>query len=544
MGNIDSALGKGLIKILGDRIESRDIDVPQPTIVSEEEARRNLQLPTSLPPHFGRILGEQNIGRLLDILGDPDNLDLDVLPQTEPMGLDAARQYFASLREFQDFRCQIRELALVFVRSLIQGGRLNHYFNKSFVTKPVMRDGVPLRSWGISRESGIVELFRLLPELRNLLLPNCLSFRHGMLAEMVIVFQKALYLEALKAFESYIELRFRHENAGFRETLRKNFIQTIEGISYRNALSIEGARQTTPSAVQVTNLVSEQAAAFKRAGAAEIRRWGESCTDLPALKRENDEKAAEVDLLSQTRLVEFAFEIRDGRVLCIIPIPKARYHSQVCVGYLAIEEGDSDDPKAIPFVLDRSDMAFHVNQGITRLSDLLPPEAFEVVRKDLFDLILKQLRSRKSDFPDFFKAPERQVESTQDATAEDVQLVQTVTPPANKDERRTWRQRLRGAKEKIAGLVEGVREKVTGRKSYEGIDFSRFRGLSGSDVHRILVQILGEPIRIRGSHHIFKGANGKTLPIPIHSGKTVSPAILVRALREWDMVEEFYERMF
>lgn len=75
------------------------------------------------------------------------------------------------------------------------------------------------------------------------------------------------------------------------------------------------------------------------------------------------------------------------------------------------------------------------------------------------------------------------------------------------------------------------------------ISFRECAGFKSGLVKQVLSNILGEPIRVVGSHHIFKGPNGKTFPIPFHGQQNVSPKILRNGIEMWGITSEWRKAM-
>jgi predicted RNA binding protein YcfA (HicA-like mRNA interferase family) len=57
-----------------------------------------------------------------------------------------------------------------------------------------------------------------------------------------------------------------------------------------------------------------------------------------------------------------------------------------------------------------------------------------------------------------------------------------------------------------------------------------------------LVDILGkagfEVIRIRGSHYILGHSDGRRTVVPVHSGETIGPGLLVQILRDCELTRD------
>lgn len=47
-----------------------------------------------------------------------------------------------------------------------------------------------------------------------------------------------------------------------------------------------------------------------------------------------------------------------------------------------------------------------------------------------------------------------------------------------------------------------------------------------------------EVIRVRGSHHFLRHADGRSTVVPVHSGETIGPGLLGRILRDCELSRE------
>ena len=53
------------------------------------------------------------------------------------------------------------------------------------------------------------------------------------------------------------------------------------------------------------------------------------------------------------------------------------------------------------------------------------------------------------------------------------------------------------------------------------------------------LQRLGfQAVRIRGSHHFLRSADGRRTVVPVHAGETIGPGLLAAILRECDLTRE------
>jgi len=73
--------------------------------------------------------------------------------------------------------------------------------------------------------------------------------------------------------------------------------------------------------------------------------------------------------------------------------------------------------------------------------------------------------------------------------------------------------------------------------------FRRMRGIKGNRVFTALTGLLDKPVRINGSHHIFRGRNGKTYPIALHGDDQVGLGLLKKCLKMWELPPEDFLAM-
>ena len=70
----------------------------------------------------------------------------------------------------------------------------------------------------------------------------------------------------------------------------------------------------------------------------------------------------------------------------------------------------------------------------------------------------------------------------------------------------------------------------------------RLPSVTARDVVRVLEGIGFESVRQRGSHARFKHADGRTVTVPIHSGKDIGRGLLRKILRDAELPpDEFLE---
>lgn len=60
----------------------------------------------------------------------------------------------------------------------------------------------------------------------------------------------------------------------------------------------------------------------------------------------------------------------------------------------------------------------------------------------------------------------------------------------------------------------------------------RLPALTGLDLIRALQRAGFSVIRIRGSHHLLRHADGRKTVVPVHAGETLGPGLVIKILRD------------
>jgi len=61
---------------------------------------------------------------------------------------------------------------------------------------------------------------------------------------------------------------------------------------------------------------------------------------------------------------------------------------------------------------------------------------------------------------------------------------------------------------------------------------SSLPSVTGKQVIAALGRLGFQKIRIRGSHHYLRHADGRTTVVPVHAGETIGPGLLSKILRD------------
>ena len=61
---------------------------------------------------------------------------------------------------------------------------------------------------------------------------------------------------------------------------------------------------------------------------------------------------------------------------------------------------------------------------------------------------------------------------------------------------------------------------------------------TGAELIRALGKAGFEVVRIRGSHHFLRHADGRTTVVPVHAGETVGPGLMSKVLRDTELTRD------
>ena len=72
---------------------------------------------------------------------------------------------------------------------------------------------------------------------------------------------------------------------------------------------------------------------------------------------------------------------------------------------------------------------------------------------------------------------------------------------------------------------------------------TRLPRLNGREVIKVLNGAGFRLIRVKGSHHLLRHADGRTPTVPVHGGEIIGPGLLSKILRDCEMTREEFGRV-
>jgi predicted RNA binding protein YcfA (HicA-like mRNA interferase family) len=67
---------------------------------------------------------------------------------------------------------------------------------------------------------------------------------------------------------------------------------------------------------------------------------------------------------------------------------------------------------------------------------------------------------------------------------------------------------------------------------------NKLPALTGKELIKALSQAGFEVIRVKGSHHVLRHADGRSTVVPVHAGETIGPGLLNKILRDCEVTKE------
>jgi len=67
---------------------------------------------------------------------------------------------------------------------------------------------------------------------------------------------------------------------------------------------------------------------------------------------------------------------------------------------------------------------------------------------------------------------------------------------------------------------------------------TRLPALTGNDLITALIKAGFEVVRIKGSHHYLRHADGRATVVPVHAGETIGPGLMIKILGDCELTRD------
>ncbi len=70
---------------------------------------------------------------------------------------------------------------------------------------------------------------------------------------------------------------------------------------------------------------------------------------------------------------------------------------------------------------------------------------------------------------------------------------------------------------------------------------TRLPRLTSKEVVEALRRARFELVRVKGSHHFLRHADGRTTVVPVHAGETIGPGLMAKILADCEMARDEFQ---
>ncbi len=72
---------------------------------------------------------------------------------------------------------------------------------------------------------------------------------------------------------------------------------------------------------------------------------------------------------------------------------------------------------------------------------------------------------------------------------------------------------------------------------------TRMPRLTGQEVISALRRAEFEVVRVKGSHHFLRHADGRATVVPCHGGETIAPGLMAKILRDCELTRDQFKSL-
>lgn len=72
---------------------------------------------------------------------------------------------------------------------------------------------------------------------------------------------------------------------------------------------------------------------------------------------------------------------------------------------------------------------------------------------------------------------------------------------------------------------------------------TRMPRLTGQEVISALRRAQFEVVRVKGSHHFLRHADGRATIVPCHGGETIGPGLMAKILRDCELTRDQFQSL-
>ncbi len=494
-----------------------------------------------MPTYIEKLLGQENIERLIAVMFHNEVIDLDYLFLTDELTYDELSQYVHQLPEFGSLVRAIDEIAEAMLEHFFSDkGRVLNWLDRSFVIHKKQTGG---REMTLSEEQGLEKFRQMIAEFMALF-----SYRGGRVGYRDLLIRKFVFKIVTGVAAKFYKLCAEREHGVEKRIVLGKYFDRRNLPSLKDNGPGLQIKEFVECELELSELAASHQAQFVKL-ASDL--CADETTDLAEFKKKNLIQAGTAGALMRFRSCEKII----FKSVMIIPLKVF-----VKSGNQLIDEHTllatflldplADDPEKSKLFLN---INFHgdINIGFLRMENYFDPLSCERLKSRIYDEIIKHLSTQPDKYEDLLIGHARSKKCVQAVRVEIGEDVGETLGETEADQsdladgllnrgREFWVKHFRKREPEMGldvaptDVVDTIRVRL---------DMTRFDNLSGDEVLRMATRLLGKPVKISGSHHVFKNSEGRKGTIPIHGSHTVNRYILVDVLGKLGVLEDFHDEL-
>lgn len=491
----------------------------KPLVYTDKEAWAALNNREKLPQYVEKLFGEKNIQSFFEVIKTPGILEIDILLLTGELTQDEFIHYAISLPNFNETRILFYVLLNEFMQEI--EGKIPFYVGKSLESDGSVK----------SYKRGILDLIISIDRLNSILrIEDCPTFCAARIHELTVNLTQRLVHGIL----TFIERAYKgRSKAQARESLC-DILRVLESVSgsdggfsqanaakialhaYLNFYLLNGSEDYQKFLSEVSRIKAADPNSFplKLKEVLNLSRFRKVMPFIRNIGKYQIEFSGDEDKeFAKTRALftcKVNIKMNDNNI-------PSKFTNEFG-GVIA----DIENVNNVALLLDAATGELHYRNSAICASEYIGEEAYAKLKTKVYEWLLEYLRNKEEDIE-----------------YEEIAYLETAGM-------------FHSSKETITSLQNGTHESVTEVLKDEPEDkkiekknrIRAFASLSGNEVKQALTKLLGEPLRIRGSHHIFRGREGNTCPIALRGTDIVGIGMLLKSLKIYKIdTQEFYEML-
>lgn len=493
--------------------DGRDTGAAIPKIIGMREAIEMVSTPVRLPDFSEKFFGKDNMAMLRDLLCSDVVRDLDVLYLTGSISEEEEIEYALVLEEAHELLLKLRALAKKMAEDVRH--KATHYLKD---LKPrYTNNACRANTSGLHKFLGGRRAICYAPDSTRYT-----PFFLTAYSYFVIELERALCCVAYDALLQQYPDTAKIDTVLLQLSTEKDPNSTLENkqysyAAYLNAMHVYSTDLRNAADGPFARLFA-QAASFPCSGTDDVTTW-----------REIQELSIFRSIDFSVRLNGYTIKFSSIGMAEDAKISRLRRPFLTCLVQIEADSEDNAGRKInLCGAMDRVTGDLGVGSGAD-LARFAGEAAAMYVKRMIYKLLLDYLRSKPEDIERApIHKPQKIVEEIRNAAENTITDALPAVQNQLAETAETANTTAATAEQQMAGLCT-----IADAKKQPSITISNLRGHSAGRIKNALDKLLGQPVRIRGSHHVYRTREGRTYPIALHNTDSVGIGMLNTCLREF-----------